>query len=830
MSSLVDEDYDAEQNLSCKESSKGRSASTMFLYLRELFFLFALVFTSYTALFNSLPKIGKAPTPVPFFPRNSVVVDYYKGTVNAAFQRVSEVDLAVVMYYAPWDADSQVTRAEFESAGQFFKDEAFFTAISCWSPNSECKQHVPRIRHFPVIVAYLQHSKGIHYQGPLKSVYIINFIKTVMRPVRRILNPSDIFHLTSQFSVLVVGFFLFSGNLGAPGYYTFYSTALRMLENDPFCEVGFAVTTDQETASVLEFDMVPSIRLYLWNETYDYPLDADYTEESLVKWILKKMNKVVQWVSPPKLKSQTLSPHISNGPALILFTPRNPLVEINPMFSMLKEIAYRYHNCNNNSWVEYLSAFIDNHTNNLKLMEGDVDEYCFKLKKINDLYKVLFDMMSVTVPTISNTTEVLEDDMCDAGSVHSQYLGPEPEVCYKGSKSSSILLDNIRHDTEYNGILSLLKDEKAPRQLLKKWDEFECKNFEFLTEYYHLPFPRAPDNSQLTEAINGLACVNNRTLKIIAMDSLSHYQFAEGLGINILDMKDKTAAVIVDKKGDSQFVMKEEVSKDNLISFIMNHTLDKLNRSQRSSHDSKARTVTRHRYPVRASENCTHTDTESCVPELNSKSFLDFVMNPEKTVIVFYHTPYCALCRSISHLFLLLSRYFRHFPGLKFARIDGDNNDLPWEYTMDLYPAILFFPTVKKSESRVYSSNLPFTIKNLIHFVLANLEPEAKVPAMLSLCITFEKLQSESEARKCKSKIQKESYDYLSATLKDMRKVMNRWRNTPPTSRFVWEIRRRKELLTRKLEYFKSSHFLLGSVDKIERNSNVVVKGIGINI
>lgn len=60
---------------------------------------------------------------MPFFPRNSVVVDYYKGTVNAAFQRVSEVDLAVVMYYAPWDADSQVTRAEFESAGQFFKDE-----------------------------------------------------------------------------------------------------------------------------------------------------------------------------------------------------------------------------------------------------------------------------------------------------------------------------------------------------------------------------------------------------------------------------------------------------------------------------------------------------------------------------------------------------------------------------------------------------------------------------------------------------------------------------------------------------------------------------------
>lgn len=98
--------------------------------------------------------------------------------------------------------------------------------------------------------------------------------------------------------------------------------------------------------------------------------------------------------------------------------------------------------------------------------------------------------------------------------------------------------------------------------MLKKWDEFECKNFEFLTEYYHLPFPRAPDNSQLTEAINGLACVNNRTLKIIAMDSLSHYQFAEGLGINILDMKDKTAAVIVDKKVMTRKINQKHMGHD----------------------------------------------------------------------------------------------------------------------------------------------------------------------------------------------------------------------------------------------------------------------------
>lgn len=51
---------------------------------------------------------------------------------------------------------------------------------------------------------------------------------------------------------------------------------------------------------------------------------------------------------------------------------------------------------------------------------------------------------------------------------------------------------------------------------------------------------------------------------------------------------------------------------------------------------------------------------------------------------------------------------------------------------------------------------------------------------------------------------------------------MNRWRNLLPTSKFVAEIRKRKQILIYKLEYFKTSHFLLGSADKIGQNSSVV--------
>jgi hypothetical protein len=58
------------------------------------------------------------------------------------------------------------------------------------------------------------------------------------------------------------------GNLGGPGYYTFYSAALKFLERDPYREIGFAVVTDVGTAEkTMMVDQVPAILLCMWNET-----------------------------------------------------------------------------------------------------------------------------------------------------------------------------------------------------------------------------------------------------------------------------------------------------------------------------------------------------------------------------------------------------------------------------------------------------------------------------------------------------------------------------------------------------------------------------------
>lgn len=63
---------------------------------------------------------------------------------------------------------------------------------------------------------------------------------------------------------------------------------------------------------------------------------------------------------------------------------------------------------------------------------------------------------------------------------------------------------------------------------------------------YHQPvFPRdnlEHPNINLTKSV----CKINKTLTLIAIDSLHYFYFAEGLGIDLLSRKDKTAVVILD--------------------------------------------------------------------------------------------------------------------------------------------------------------------------------------------------------------------------------------------------------------------------------------------
>ncbi|XP_047109464.1 thioredoxin domain-containing protein 11 isoform X3 [Schistocerca piceifrons] len=675
--------------------------TNMYFYGRELCFVLAIIITTYAALQNAPPKISKSPPAVPFFPRTSLVADFFQGNLMSAFQRIAECDVSFIMYYAPWDAESQVLRDQFKAITQFYYRQVYFAAINCWQPRSECRQYFTKLVHFPVFIAYTQHAKGIQYRGPKHAANMARFLTNVIRPLVRIEQPNDLQDLLARHDAVVVGYFNFLGCLGAPGYHTFYMTALKYLEHDSQREVAFAVVTNANAAAVLGVEILPAVSLHLWNETKEYPRDAEFSSEMLMKWILDNIHQVSVWLSPPGVKSLTLSPFVEDGPVLILFAPRNPLQPHNYYYDLLREFGLEYHNCNNNTQVNMLIEILSEHQ--------------------------------------------------------------------QGS--------DIHSATELYGF----------------WMWEQCRLQRWARKLHQPVFPPKSPLPISGDSHIGLACRTNLSLSLIAMDSLQYRHFAEGLGVG---SSVETAVVIFNAAVESAYVLEGKPSKGMIVDFVLNYTQGSLKRSLRSSPEF----------------HCDHDNSghgqKICIPELTSLTFHHFVMDPQEDVVLMYHSPFCAFCHSVAYVFLTVARYFRSVPRLKFARIDGENNDLPWQFTVHHYPSVLFFPAHRKSESRVFPHNLPVTVPNMVAFVLSNTEyGPRRLVAVAGLCAGWGRGRDPAGARDCVARTRRENLAALAATLAEIRATLRRGGG-------VSETRAGRRLL-RRLQHLRHLHLQLGAADYV---------------
>lgn len=143
---------------------------------------------------------------------------------------------------------------------------------------------------------------------------------------------------------------------------------------------------------------------------------------------------------------------------------------------------------------------------------------------------------------------------------------------------------------------------------------------------------------------------------------------------------------------ESHYIMHQSVSTEDLRKFIHNYTNNYLPRSYESiaTIDSK---IT-HTFENNLDYCRSWSDDYVCVQELSSKTFLPVVMSKKKAVLVFYYSKQCAFCSGASHAFLTAARKLSSVESILFTRIDGDINILPWQYTMESYPTIIYFPPV----------------------------------------------------------------------------------------------------------------------------------------
>lgn len=90
-------------------------------------------------------------------------------------------------------------------------------------------------------------------------------------------------------------------------------------------------------------------------------------------------------------------------------------------------------------------------------------------------------------------------------------------------------------------------DYKSPDSLKKMFLKNKCKHFLASEKIYPTVFAKT-STSPKNISIAGLSCKTNKTLVLLAMDSLLHYSFAERLGIDLNKQPDRSAVVILNDK------------------------------------------------------------------------------------------------------------------------------------------------------------------------------------------------------------------------------------------------------------------------------------------
>ena len=99
-----------------------------------------------------------------------------------------------------------------------------------------------------------------------------------------------------------------------------------------------------------------------------------------------------------------------------------------------------------------------------------------------------------------------------------------------------------------------------------------------------------------------------------------------------------------------------------------------------------------------------------CIHEILGSQFEDVVLRPSADVLVFYRKSNCIFCDTAARLFLKVALMLQRRvsqPALDrettsdqlsqfdFVMVNAEENDLPWPFTVDRYPTVVFYPAYR---------------------------------------------------------------------------------------------------------------------------------------
>jgi hypothetical protein len=245
-----------------------------------------------------------------------------------------------------------------------------------------------------------------------------------------------------------------------------------------------------------------------------------------------------------------------------------------------------YYNCKDDEWVhevarDFLFQRRIENRENFKQLQEECREI---IKTYQSFQKCSSSVSSVSYANVLNSSKNFEklkniDSFCGIDEkVKRRGVECEEELSQKYSYKA-----NKPKEKYPTSMLDNSEDENSPESIKKYNFRRQCEMLRQAEKNGDILFIDDPDSYPL-ELVTGLGCKSNKTFTFISMDSNNFHTFAERLGVDILEMENKTVAMIMDdQENESTYLLDEPVSLNSLSRFLYTYHRGGLKRFLRTN-------------------------------------------------------------------------------------------------------------------------------------------------------------------------------------------------------------------------------------------------------
>ncbi|XP_030372566.1 uncharacterized protein LOC115622683 [Scaptodrosophila lebanonensis] len=616
-------------------------------------------------------------------------------------------ELSLLFYYVSWSSDARQARLAYDGVAHYYHDYAYFGAIDCWHLQCNCSRtHRPAHglgggypEKWPTLIVHLGR-QTIQYQGSWHFEDLTRFLNHVIQPIDRVHNSGELDALRRISDAVVLALLDSPDSLA---YKRFVAAAVRWLELDPERNIRYTVALGPSAKGMLKSEHITLPQLAVIDSrnvhTYNGTKGRHWQSLDLLRWVrttLKGMALLADGYGTPMtiaVKAR-LSPVLAMG----IKSAASRSVDAKSFF-MGEDLTGSPPSKDNAACEIYWQLDAEDNLGEKKqrhsLLQMPAELYTSaKELQPQQLATHCYQIWQLNRATLINYYRINSYlNFLWSQHVHQRHF----------SVSSGITASRLLALHGRNRCLALSQHGTPALKIgIAK----------LVTKYGQLIWQHSTEYS-----------TQNRSLGVVLFDAVKYRDYLQQLGIGRTAHQLKTEATslqifIVDVAQEALYVMPQQQTFSYLAlkEFIKQFYARQLPRLHRSAPTT---------LPSAISDGYIHT--------YNRQLLLQALQRQNATNVVLMHRTDCALSAVLSQVLVQVAAMLRS-PALHFVRFNSQDNDLPWELSMDVTPALLVFPQARPTESVVFPIDVKADVQNVFAFILAQLEPELQLRLVLSSC------------------------------------------------------------------------------------------------